>query len=982
MAATKTTMEGLVTRYRREVGQSATANVELEIRLQNVEYDAFAAIHAQLVARAHSEQKGSIKVRASSLSHVVSAIMEANASKTAGALRASQIRETTFGAEKKTQFVIKRQLIAPWRAQAGHPYIVSISTEAPSESFITDNSALIRVKTRASYEIEVSGPSDVNFVWRVDATVRRQLASSGVGSLKTITGQMFVGNSPDNLLTDLRLSDAAQRSLYKFELEIEFLGPRDMRDLIRPGDITAAADAVLGLISPDYAAAASRQNEIYRVAQHILPPSAFLQRFSQDLGLKRLLPQALALTRTEYRKVFPPSGWQVLPKTDGERAIVGVRDGAAVILGSDFRLIAGGAAGGDTYLDAEITERDDPRGPLCYVFDAIVISGDAVAEEGYERRSTRLEEGAAILRKAGLRAVGKTVTTIPAGAATADLANIFRGILEGKHEYAIDGIIMVEPGKPYAETVTLKYKETKDNTIDFLARRAPPTVLGTLPFIDAPGHKLYFLFCGVDSKLGWTLGLQRCPGYSTLFPAGGTYAPIQFSPSDAPLAYLYQHPDGAPAVDGAIVEMRCRGGCAAAGGGAALADWELVRQRGDRAGDLAAGKYFGNDYYTAEMIWLNYLDPFPASQLWLGPGLDYFQRDKDGIYFAQTAATSFMKSRRIATLAHFDWVVDIGAGKGQDLGRYLDAQIGHLIAIDRDRAALSELIRRKFSFARKREGVPRGGCTASADERRGRPAAAISAAITAALASRPGARPGPRPGAHPAAAITAPPVQISKPSERPSKTKAMLLHVLAADATQPFETTFESIHRTGLQRGSADAVVCNLAVHYFCASIASIRNFIALARSIVKVGGVVILTVMIGEAVHAVLNGVAEGGTWDVFETPRVSVGGIDASDAPQVRKYSIRRGYSSDELEAAGQKIGVLLPFSDGEYYEEYLTNTRVFADEFSAQGFTLVESGSVAESLSDFELRNGRVASQLTAGDKQYLSLYGELVFRRHRA
>ena len=106
-------------------------------------------------------------------------------------------------------------------------------------------------------------------------------------------------------------------------------------------------------------------------------------------------------------------------------------------------------------------------------------------------------------------------------------------------------------------------------------------------------------------------------------------------------------------------------------------------------------------YRIAELTWLNYVDPFPRAQLWDGPALDYFARPKAGIYRAQTAFTSFVKTQRIAALRHARWVVDWGAGQGADLGRYLAAEVGNLVGVDRDRAALAELVRRKYSHARR-----------------------------------------------------------------------------------------------------------------------------------------------------------------------------------------------------------------------------------------------------------------------------------------
>jgi hypothetical protein len=92
-------------------------------------------------------------------------------------------------------------------------------------------------------------------------------------------------------------------------------------------------------------------------------------------------------------------------------------------------------------------------------------------------------------------------------------------------------------------------------------------------------------------------------------------------------------------------------------------------------------------------------------------------------------------------------------------------------------------------------------------------------------------------------------------------------------------------------------------------------------------------------------------------------------------------RERSADALEPAGQRIGVLLPFSEGRYYEEFLVNTKALTAEFAARGFGLVASTSAAGSIADFEARNRAVAALLTEGDRRWLALYGELVFQRNK-
>jgi hypothetical protein len=995
-ANAKPTLESIVTRYRREVSRNDGSSPELEVRIQDVDYANFAAIYGALHAKKGGDGRP-VAVGDGVLTQMVSAIMDVRAAGRAEGpqrhLRPMRIREIFFegGQRVREQFVRKTPLLIPFRVPSatGLAYTVALSAERPDDQgFSSDESAVIRAKARMSFHLKLESASEMRPLrWRVDMTVTRQIMGSDAGaSLKQIVAQMFATAppmSPATFLAALRLDDDANpapRQLYRYEVEAEFADPAELRDLIRPADVTAAAEAILRLANPEYVREAAMQAEVYRVAQYIVKAPGYLRRFQHELGLKRMLPSALAITRADYRGLYPPKGLYLTEKADGKRALAVVHDGRGIIISDSlldgFEPRAGVRAddplyASDTILDGELVERAarDQSGSLgvdFYAFDVVAVAGEDVTPDGFAVRLGRLAEAVEIMRQMGLPVSAKGYTRLSSDR-PAELAREIRGVYEAERPYEIDGLIFVEPGKPFGETVTYKWKPPEHNTIDVLARRAPASVLGKEPFIDRPGHKLHFLFVGINPDLYDGLGLQWCPGYADLFgdeprrgrgargqadgsgANTGSYFPIQFSPSDVPLAYVYQHPDASPLgaeIDGAVIEVRCaeggsKGGCIAAGGsGATLVNWEATRRREDRRRELAAGRYYGNDFYTAELIWLNYVDPFPFEQLWEGTSSDYFMRPKSGIYRAQTAATSFVKSQRIATLKHAGWVVDVGAGKGQDLHHYLDAEVQHLIAVDQDRGALSELVRRKYNFAR-----------------------------------------GTAPGAAPGAAYK-PEDNKNHGAGWPFRRRgrdgkaytATTIHVLVADANDPFGETLDKLEALGLGRMVADALVCNLSVHYFLADLPAMRNFIALARGVVKVGGQVILTILFGEAVHAAFTTgrVALGETWDIFEA---------AGAAPPTRKYSLKRLYSGETLEGAGQRIGVLLPFSEGRYYEEFLVNTKVLTAEFAARGFRLTARTSVAKSIPDFAARHRALAGLLTEGDRKWLGLYGELVYQRDK-
>ena len=622
----KPTLEGIVTRYRREAARQDELTPELEVRLQDVDYGNFAAIYGALLAGKEAAG-GKLDVGPPALTQMVSAIMDIHRGSwrqrgegPARHLQPMRIREIIFdsGVKTKERFVYKEPLLLPVRFSAASPsasgnggggggglsYLVALSAERPEpHEFSSDDSAVIRVKARVSFTLTLAGTSELKprLDWRIDMTVTRQITGSDArSSLPSIVGQMFrttPGMTPERFLAVLRLDDDANpapRELYRYEVEAEFVGPAEVRDMLRPADVTGVADTILRLANPEHAREAALAAEVYRVARYLVQAPAYLQQFRHALGLKRLLPQAQAITRADYRKIYPPKGMYLTDKADGKRAVALVHDGRGFVAADSLLEYPpmppapAGKAGkpaldpkyvADTIVDGELILGPGEKAAF-YAFDVIAVAGEDLSRDGFEKRVGRLGDAVAILRAAGIGAEAKPYTHLVEDSPR-ELERVVRGVYEAKRPYTTDGLIFVQTGAPYDETQNYKWKSARDNTIDFLARRVPASVLGREPFVDRPGHKVHFLFVGIRPALYQALGLTPCPGYADLFGATGpvargermdantgSYFPIQFSPSDVPLAYVYQHPDASPLgeVDGKVIEGRCAGPCAAAGG--------------------------------------------------------------------------------------------------------------------------------------------------------------------------------------------------------------------------------------------------------------------------------------------------------------------------------------------------------------------------------------------------------------------------------
>lgn len=201
-------------------------------------------------------------------------------------------------------------------------------------------------------------------------------------------------------------------------------------------------------------------------------------------------------------------------------------------------------------------------------------------------------------------------------------------------------------------------------------------------------------------------------------------------------------------------------------------------------------------------------------------------------------------------------------------------------------------------------------------------------------------------------------VERKSTMNRAGETHAMKSLVVQADLTQAFAETLEKIEalKLGAQAG---AVVCNLAIHYFTYSTSAVDNFVALVKSLLKKGGTFIFTCMNGADITDLFS---ETPKWSYEEGGRV--------------KYAITKKYKSDTLASTGQKISVLLPFSNT-MYEEYLVNVDYVVQKFTKAGFLCVYSRSYTYYSAAFA--DAQPDVQLSEGDKKYIGLYRVVKLKR---
>ena len=180
------------------------------------------------------------------------------------------------------------------------------------------------------------------------------------------------------------------------------------------------------------------------------------------------------------------------------------------------------------------------------------------------------------------------------------------------------------------------------------------------------------------------------------------------------------------------------------------------------------------------------------------------------------------------------------------------------------------------------------------------------------------------------------------------------------DLSKHYQIILKNIESMKMPIGNFDTGLINFAFHYLCGSNNSIDNFCKLVSCFIKDDGFFIITCFNGENIFNLLKDNKE----------------IEYKEGSVV-KYSIKKNYTSDKLEIAGQSIDVLLPFSAGKYYSEYLVNFDFLIKSFNKYNFKLIETKSFGDVLENKPEEFSKFP--LSEIDKQYISLYHYIVFKK---
>lgn len=699
-----------------------------------------------------------------------------------------------------TRFISKDQLMK---------YVVSVSSERTISEEKDWNSfgTFVRAKLRGSF-------LSANGGWRYDYTLsitkpRYDLAN---GVISDIRNKLFVGVTCNDLSHDKIISILSSRSTLPevaCELEVERLSQEAMQSRDELDDALAVVWKTLGS-EGDSDERVGLIREVYE---------SISKNTSQTrLTLKNILNSAKSLTKSEYyATIYPPLGWYVTDKADGERAVLLARGTDCWVISKDVIHVTIPVIPGKMIADCELITLQG-GGRLLGIFDVMAFGSEAIVTSGIEER---IGKAADIVKatKMALSSVGIDVFVKEYAQISQPIEEAVLTINNRRRAYKTDGLILTSQGSPYYNTRNLKWKPTHENTVDFMAIRLPKTLEGLVVGGDE-SSQTYALLVGMNEHRRRILGVRQWQGYEadTGISLSAGYQPVLFKSSLYPLTYVYRAPEGTPDLHGRVVEMAVDDAAAttlrsAFETGKVTKDmdiWRFVRIREDRS--PAAGE-FGNDADVAESVFSNIIDPFLIEDLYTSTGGGYFEKSRDEIYKASNKFKRYVIHETFAkNISEGDVVLDLAAGRGADLPTYHELGVGRLIAVDIDATAIVELIRRSMEKH-----------------------------------------------------IT---------SFRRSK-KPMTINALVSNVGGNSNVNQRAIiDRFGVE--AVNVIVCNFALHYMCGNATQCTNFFALARDF-AIGtpnkeSKMVVTVMNGQKIFDLLADYKKGEMWESGEDQKYAI--------------------------------------------------------------------------------------------------------------
>lgn len=649
---------------------------------------------------------------------------------------------------------------------------ISLSEEEQSTELQTDYD-LIRFKQRFRFPIKD---------WNIDFTFIKTSSSKIMDAISEIKQKLFVG-------TDLNSIFAKNAWIWEYAdiIEIEFEYRMEDNNPLEISHIHDIIQVVQDSNAESLVVKSHGSATVLETLQDIVGGTS--NNGSGKNTLKKILPNAIEINKKQYMEDILPKidNFYLTDKADGVRTILIIND-IVSYYNSEYIImdIVNPFNIGETIVECELV------GDVFYIFDILKYDGVIITDKSFTSRLPIMHMLEGIWEKLEVKNFEKLTSE--------NYSSVIRKTVNNAQPYYVDGIIFTEATKPYRLTKFYKWKPVANMTIDFMAKPCPSNLLGISPYIHKEGMKLYILFSGINASYFNKFNMIKIKYYNNLFMTqNNNYFPVQFCPSDNPMAYLYWYPIDAEPIDSRIVELRYLTG---------TKSWDLVRIRADRDADVSKLNYFGNDFRVAELIWRNYSNPLTldilCSKIEEFEKEFYFKVHNSDEHKAVRKFNNMVKleliSRLVTNFTHESWVIDLGCGKGQDLYKYQSLNVRNVLFIDNNENNLCSIIERKY----------------------------------------------------------APEFQSRNPKNQKNfthRTPSTGIHIKNLDLNEKWSSNSISIKKSHplVRKIESKLVVCNFAIHYFCHDNDSLDNFINIVDELLPSGGRFMFTCLDGETIYNLL---------------------------------------------------------------------------------------------------------------------------------
>lgn len=646
-------------------------------------------------------------------------------------LRREYTSEPTIKTKEHKKLYLKKERIYYERLKVSDiNYRIALSNEIPLLSVDLKGKELtLRTKIRASF---MSGK------WRFDLTLLNMINMPST-SVKTGLHKMFKRSFKGILANSLFTNSKYVETYSDYEFEMEYVETNFDTFIYDNDKLIDAEIKFLSIISPDI----KKEDILFKNMIQNITKMLGIQKYDSSRGLKFITNQVHQLTiNTFFKDIMKKiNNFYVTDKADGDRSLVIINNGTYSVITNKIeksniplQQISENKSNSSeskfmvnpkliTIIDAEYVEG------YIHSFDVLMFNGKNLMYEPFGKRLQYLAPASSVIKNC----TPKPFLKLDANNYQENVEKMYNR----KAPYEIDGLIFYPDqfetvtksfkrgnrrgggyGKwnnkghnnnrsfnkmPnfYNSMIVYKWKPSKFLSVDFLMKRVPKKMEKIEPYnsLIKKGFAVYILFSGIRKKMRYDLSIPYIAGYDIIFPGKRQeqYQPIHYSPSDNPSDYIYSTKN--INYDGKIGEFRKVDGH--------FSKWDLMRIRHDRQKLADAGVLFGNDFRIADMIYWSYVSNFDLKKL-TSEYSGYFKLDAVQKFKSVRKMGSIVKSKILdfartqfkgcSGTSKIEWIIDMAAGKGQDLARWQSIGTDNAIFVDIDAAALEELNSRKFSF--------------------------------------------------------------------------------------------------------------------------------------------------------------------------------------------------------------------------------------------------------------------------------------------